>query len=91
MSTFDGKKKYAEYKLVYLIFKVHTNRNILKLYLIIPKTLNNYATKIIKACKTCATPSLCNYLKFFREFRVGDASQNYKLLFKNGSYTGDAG
>jgi len=39
MSTFDGKKKYAEYK----------------------------------------------------EFRVGDASQNYKLLFKNGSYTGDAG
>merc|ERR1719427_704460 len=27
----------------------------------------------------------------YKEFRISDASQNYKLTFKAGSYTGDAG
>merc|ERR1719427_1947696 len=27
----------------------------------------------------------------YKEFKVGDSSQNYKLLYKKGSYTGDAG
>ena len=30
-------------------------------------------------------------LIIYREFHVADATENYKLSFKNGSYSGDAG
>ena len=47
MSSFDGKQKYAEYKLVDLHFNLHANRIITKYYLVISKTLDNYALKQI--------------------------------------------
>ena len=40
-------------------------------------------------CKIVATQSLCQTT--FREFKVANETENYKLSFKNGSYTGDAG
>ena len=35
MSSFDGRKKYAEYKLVDLHLNLHVNRSIIKFYSII--------------------------------------------------------